>query len=83
MCPLGGYECDASRQKNRCLSHPSPYAHSTSTTCTTGGSVVFEGFMVLLGGVLASLLPDRWAKRIAARFPSRRRGRHASPDPTD
>ena len=48
-----------------------------------GGSVMFEGFMVLLGGLLASLLPDRWAKRITARFPSRSRGKHDSSDPTD
>lgn len=45
--------------------------------------MVFDGFMVLLGGLLASLLPDRWAKRIADRFPSRNRGKHASADPTE
>jgi hypothetical protein len=49
----------------------------------TGGSGVFEGFIVLLGGLLASLLPDRWAKRIAARFPSRRRGKHGPADQTE
>jgi hypothetical protein len=44
---------------------------------------MFEGFMVALGGLLASLLPDRWAKRIAGRFPSRRRAKHASTEPTE
>lgn len=60
-----------------------PYARSTDVARSMGGSAMFEGFMVLLGGLLASLLPDRWAKRFAARFPSRRRGKHVSEEPSE